>query len=61
MHHGAAFNVDSAEVCSPAIFEISFSYDKDKWIAATDFYVHFYITVLFPLTAILQLINCTAS
>ena len=25
---------------SPAIFETSFSYDKDIWIAATDYYVH---------------------
>ena len=31
------------------------------WIGATVYYVHFYINVLFPLTAILQLINFTAS
>ena len=48
----------SAKVCSPAIFETSFSYDI--WNAATDYYMHFYIIVLFPLTAILQLINFTA-
>ena len=47
-------------MCSSAIFETSFSYDKDIWIAATD-YMHFYIIMLFPLTAILQLINFTAS
>ena len=58
-HHGVTFF--SAQVCSPAIFETSFSCDKDIWIAATDYYMDFYILVLFPLTAILQLINFTAS
>ena len=43
-------------MCSPDIFERSFSYDKDIWIAATDYYMHFYIFVLFPLTAILSFI-----
>ena len=61
MHHGVTFNFRSAKVCSPAIFDISFSYDKDIWIAATDYFMHFYIIVLFPLTAILKLINFTAS
>ena len=51
----------SAKVCSAAIFETSFSYDKDIWIAATDYYMHFYIIMLFPLTTILQSINFTAS
>ena len=46
---------------SPAIFETSFSYDKEIWIAATDYYMLFYIIVLFPLTAILLLISFTAS
>ena len=50
-----------AKVCSAAIIEISFSYDKDIWIAATDNYMHFYIIMRFPLTAILQLINFAAS
>ena len=36
--HGVIFNLGSAEVCSPAIMEISFSYIKDKWIAVTDYY-----------------------
>ena len=35
MHHGVTFNFGSAKVCSPAMFETSFSYDKDIWIAAT--------------------------
>ena len=30
------------------------------WITATDYYMYFYIIMLFPLTAILQLINFTA-
>ena len=60
MHHGVTFIFGSAEVCSHAIFETSFSYDKDLWIAATDDNMYFYIIVLFPLTAILQLISFTA-
>ena len=48
-----------AKVCSLGIFETSFFYDKDIWIAATDYYVYFYIVVLFPLKAILQLMNFT--
>ena len=51
----------AAKVCSPAIFDTSFSYDKDIWIAATHIYMHFYIIVHFRLTAILQLINISAS
>ena len=44
------FNFGSAKVCSPYIFEISFSYDKDIGIIiATDYYMQFYIIVLFPL------------
>ena len=61
VHHGVTFNFGSAKVCSPSIFETCFSYDKDIWIAATVYYMHFYIIVLFPLTTILQLINVTAS
>ena len=61
VHHGVTFNFGSAKVCSPAIFETYFSYDKDIWIATTDYYIHFYLIVLFPLTAILQLINFKAS
>ena len=61
MHHGVAFNFGCAKVYSPAIFEASFSYDKDIRIAATVYYMHFYIIVLLPLTAILQLINFTVS
>ena len=42
-------------------FNITFSYDKDLWIVVTDYYMCFYLIVLFPLTAILQLINSIAS
>ena len=61
MHHGVTFNFGSVKVCAPAILETCFSYDKDKWITATEYYMYFYIIVLFPLTSILQLINFTAS
>ena len=59
--HGMTFNFGSAKVCSLAIFETCLSYDKDIWIAATDYYMYFYIIVLFRLTAIYQLINFPAS
>ena len=55
MYHGVIFSFGSAKVCSPAIFETCFSYykdtwtsfslDKDMWIAATDYYIYFYIIV----------------
>ena len=61
VHHGVTFSFGSGKVCSPAIFETCFSSDKDTWIAATDYYMYFYIIVLFPLTSILQLINFTGS
>ena len=61
MHHGVTFSFGSAKMCSAAIFETCSSYDKDIWIAATDYYMYFYMIVLFPLTAILQLISFTAS
>ena len=62
VRHGVTFNFDSNKVCAPAILETCFSYDKGLlWIAATDYYVYFYITMLFPLKCILQLINFTAS
>ena len=57
MHHGVTFNFGSAKACLYAIFETCFSYDKDIWIAATGYCMNFYIIVLFPLTAVLQLIK----
>ena len=56
VHHGVTFNFGSAKVRSPAIFETCFSYNKDIWIAATYYCMYFYIIMLFPLIAILQLI-----
>ena len=38
MHNGVTIKCGSASVCSPAIFKTSFSYDKDVWIAATDYH-----------------------
>ena len=61
MLHGVIFNFCSTIVCSAAILGTCFSHDKDIWIAATDYYIYFYIIVLFPLIAILQLINFRAS
>ena len=61
MYHGVTFNFVPNKVCSPAIFETCFSHDKDISISATDYYMYFYIIVLFPLTATPQLINVTAS
>ena len=61
MHNCVTFSFDSAKMCSAAIFETCFSYNKDIWIAATEYYMFIYIIVLFPLTFILQLINFTAS
>ena len=51
-HHGVTFDLGSAKVCSPAIYETYVSYDKDIWIAANDYYVNFCLIVLLPLTAI---------
>ena len=59
MHHGVIFLL--CQSVFTFIIETSFSYDKDIWIVATDYYIHFYVIVLFLLTAILQLINFTAS
>ena len=61
MHHGATFNFGFAKVYSAAIFQTHFSYNKDIWIAATYYYVYFYIIVLLPLTGIVQLINFSVS
>ena len=59
--HSVIFNLVSAKLCSPTIIETYFSYDKDIWIAITDYYMYFYLIVLFLLVAILQLINLAAS
>ena len=43
MYHGVTFNLGSVKMFSPTILEKCFSYDKDIWIAATDYYIYFYI------------------
>ena len=59
--HGVIFNLGSAKVCSPAIIETYFSYDKDILIAVTYYYMFFYLIVQFLLVARFQFINFTAS
>ena len=49
MHYGVIFSFGTAKVCSPAIFETCFSFDKDIWIAATDYYMYIYIIVPFSI------------
>ena len=41
MHHGVTFSFGSAKLCASAIFDTCFSYDKDIWIAATDYFMYF--------------------
>ena len=62
MHRGVTFNFGPVKVCSLAIFETCFSYDKHIWITATDYYMYFYIIVLLILSllinAVILLLNC---
>ena len=59
-NHGVTFNLDSAKVFLRAIFDSYFSNHKYIWIPATDYYRYFYLILLFPLTATLQIINFTS-
>ena len=61
LSHGVIFCVSSAKVCSPAVIETDFSYYKDKWLAVTDYYIYFYLLVLFVLVPIIQLLNFKSS
>ena len=61
LNHGLTLTFGSAKVFSSAMFETCFSYDKEIWIGASDYYMYVYIIVLFSLTPILQLQNFTAS
>ena len=54
LNHGVTFNLGSAKVFLFAIFKTYFSYHKDTLIAVTDFYMYFYLIVLFSLAAILK-------
>ena len=40
LNHGVTFNLGSAKVRSPAIFETYFSRDKYIWIAVTYYYIY---------------------
>ena len=61
LSHGVIFNIGHAKVCSPAVIEAYFSYDKDIWIAVSDNCMSFYLIVLFLSVVTLQLISFTAS
>ena len=61
LSHGVIFNLDPAQVCSPAIIDTYFCNEKDIWIAITDYYMYCYLIVLYLLVSILQLINFAAS
>ena len=41
LSHDVIFNLCSAKVCSPAIIETYFSYNKYIWIAVTVYYLYF--------------------
>ena len=57
---GVMFDFGFAKMFSGATFNTDF-YDKDILIAATEFYKYYYLIILSPLTAILQLRNFVAS
>ena len=46
LNHDVTFNLGSAKVCSPVIFQTYFSDDRDMWIFLTDFYMYCYLMVL---------------
>ena len=47
MYHDVTFNFGSTKVCLSAIYEICFSYDKDIWIASTDYRICTYIELCY--------------
>ena len=46
LSYGVIYYLGSAKVCSPAIIERGFS-NNIIWIAVTDYYMYFYLIVLF--------------
>ena len=60
LDHGVTFNLGSAKVCSHAIFETDFSYHRYNGLVQI-IVMLFYLIVLPPFTALLQLRNFTAS
>ena len=57
--HGVAFNLGTAKVCSPAIFETYLSYDKD--ICCNLLLYIILLNCAISMAAICQLINLTAA
>ena len=55
LNHGVTFNLGSAKVCLPAIFETYFSHDKEILIALTDS-IHFLLNYAISMESIRQLI-----
>ena len=39
LHHYIIFSLGFAKLCSPAIFETHFSYDRDIRVTVTDYYI----------------------
>ena len=59
--HDVNFKLISEKECSLAVFKTYFSFNKDIWIALSDYKMYFYLIVLFLLATILQFINFTVS
>ena len=49
VHHGMTFTF--GQIVFTCHIETCFSYDKDIWIAATDYCMYLHIIVLFPLVS----------
>ena len=54
---GVTFDLGSARMVSTVSFETNFSYYRDIWITATDYYMHCYLIELSPFLQIFQFIN----
>ena len=50
-HISLTVDLASARMFSAVIFGTYFFYHKDVWIATTNYYMYFNLSVLFPLTA----------
>ena len=61
VNHGVTINLGSAIMYSPAIFQTYFTYHKDMDCCYLLSYILLYLFVLYLMTAMLQLIDITAS
>ena len=43
LNNGLIFNLGSTKVCSPHKIQTYLSFDKNIWIAVTDYYMYFYL------------------